>query len=80
MTQLFKFKCCSQKPKNFPATLIWGERDFFIEKQIFYFISTVFVEDCMLLIFFEKKHPQLLHGIEMHVRVLYALNSINSKL
>ena len=57
MTQLFKFKCCSQKPKNLPATLILGERDFVIEKQIFYFISTVFVEDCMILIFFEKTIP-----------------------
>ena len=32
---------CCQKPKNLPTTLIWRERVFFSEKQIFYFVSTV---------------------------------------
>ena len=39
MLNLTKF--CCQKPKNYRTTLIWVERDFFIEKQIFYFLSTV---------------------------------------
>ena len=39
MLNLAKF--CFQKPKTLPTTLILGERGFFTEKQIFYFVSTV---------------------------------------
>ena len=39
MLTLAKF--CCQKPKTLPTTLTWGERGFFTERQIFYFVSTV---------------------------------------
>ena len=34
-------KFCFQKSKTLETTLIWGGRDFFSEKKIFYFFSTV---------------------------------------
>ena len=41
MSMLNLAKFCFQKPKTLPTTLILGERGFFTEKQIFYFVSTV---------------------------------------
>ena len=39
MLNLAKF--CCQKPKALPTTLICGERGFFTEKEIFFFVPTV---------------------------------------
>ena len=53
MLNLAKF--CFQKPKTLPTTLILGERGFFTEKQIFYFVSTVLSKIVGYWYFLKKK-------------------------
>ena len=77
MLNLVKF--CCQKPKTLQITSIWGERVFFTEKYIFYFVSTVFSK-IVGYEYFLKNYPKLLNGIEMYFCALYALNSINFNL
>ena len=49
MLNLAKFRF--QKPKTLPTTLILGERGFYAEKQIFYFLSTVLSKIVAFIIF-----------------------------
>ena len=49
MLNLAKFRF--QKPKTLPTTLILGERGFYTEKQIFYFLSTVLSKIVAFIIF-----------------------------
>ena len=48
MLNLAKF--CYQKPKTLGTTLIWEEREFFSEKCIFYFVSTVLLMSIGLIL------------------------------
>ena len=52
MLNLVKF--CCQKPKTLQITSIWGERVFFTEKYIFYFVSTVLSKIVGYEYFYEK--------------------------
>ena len=76
---LNKARFCFQMPKTSQITLIWRERGFFAEKYILYFVSTVFSKIVGFGIFWND-HLKLFNGIKMHVGVLHALDSINSKL
>ena len=52
MLDLVQF--CCQNNKALETTLIWGERGFFTEKQIFYFVSTVLSKIVGYLYLFKK--------------------------
>ena len=72
-------KCRGQKSKTLPTTVFYGERIFSMENKLS-ISSQQFCPRFQVIDIFWKNRPKFLNGIEKHVGVLYALNSINSML